>query len=734
MSDKLKIREHLRRIEAKEYLIPNFQREFIWKKARIIKLLESVLQNKPVGGLLIWRSTIPLTSKRYDNNNDNFLKSYILDGQQRLTALYIIMYGKLPYYYSKDEVELKDFKIIISLKNFPTYELYFKEKITNPENQIEISHLLSDNFKVKDIKKREHIDLYMELKNNFLTKEIFYEQFDSEDVTKAINIFHDINTSGVKLTGAELLLAYISGYWQKAREEIIKEKEKRKLDKFDLSIDMYTQLILACLVKTNNATDKTLHNKKMRDLVITCWEKITKNDGALSKTIAFFKKYKIININEIANKPSIIPIVFCHYYFELSEIEEKKLAFYFFTTQKFAYFRTNVNTRITEQLKMLYIGFEKNSSLLNQLQICTDIVKEGQILNEEFLKNQSTSSSLFFMMKWTFRNNNAVCLDKKQTIDLDSPNYPFEKDHIFPKAILKNKYKSTENRKIINEIANICFLSSKANKSKSNNSTAKFLKECKEKNPNALIKQCIPENEELWELENFELFIKNRRTLIVEAIENFINNLNQSSDNSKELEEVISIDQIMEEIISNEDDDTEFKSSLRWDYELDKKNANLEKNIIKTIAGFTNHIGGNLYIGVNDDNELLGIKKDLDIFHGSIDKFYRHLVQIIVENFDTTFFNSNIKISFPSVNKRDLLEKLDDEKKIIEEEKLLLEEESEQTKTLCLIEVKQSNELKFIKETSNSGNKIIKCYVREGPLTNLLPQDEIISYNKNRIT
>ena len=123
-------------------------------------MLESVLQNKPVGGLLIWRSTIPLTSKRYDNNNDNLLKSYILDGQQRLTALYIIMYGKLPYYYSKDEVELKDFKIIISLKNFPTYELYFKEKITNPENQIEISHLLSDN--VKELEEVISIDQIME--------------------------------------------------------------------------------------------------------------------------------------------------------------------------------------------------------------------------------------------------------------------------------------------------------------------------------------------------------------------------------------------------------------------------------------------------------------------------------------------------------------------------------------------------------------------------------------------
>ena len=45
MSERAKITEHLRRIKEKEYLIPNFQREFIWKQNRILKLLRSILDN-----------------------------------------------------------------------------------------------------------------------------------------------------------------------------------------------------------------------------------------------------------------------------------------------------------------------------------------------------------------------------------------------------------------------------------------------------------------------------------------------------------------------------------------------------------------------------------------------------------------------------------------------------------------------------------------------------------------
>ncbi len=734
MSKSEKITEHLRRIIDKEYLIPNFQREFIWDKKRILKLLDTIFNNRPLGGLLVWRSRIQLVSKHYDKKDEKSLKSYILDGQQRLTALYISMYGDLPYYYTKEEVKLKEYKIIIDLKKFPKHELGFKDNITEPETQIELSRLVSDDWHPRDIPNRDHLDYCSDLRNNFRNKEIFYEQFETknDDVTTAINVFHDINTTGVKLTGAELLLAYISGYWQSARELIIKEKNKRKIDNFDFSLDIYTQFILACIRSTNNsATDKTLHNKNMKNQVIECWENLTKDDGAIAQTIAFFKKYKVLSSTEIANKPSVIPIVYNHYHFKLNEEEEKNLAFYFFTTQKFAYFRTNVNTRVTEQLKLLEIAKNNNENIINQLQTCIDVVKEGRTLNSAFLKTQSLQSSLFFMMKWTFRNKNAVCLDEKHSIDLNSPNYTFEKDHIFSKALLRPKYQNTDKRKMIDEIANVCFLKQKANRLKSNLSAIKFLNYCKEKNPGALEKQCIPNDQELWKLENFESFLEKRRELIVQAIEKYTNSLIKINENPQVKKDFFSSEQVLDEIASEEDHDTEFKSSLRWDYRTNIKNIDLEKNIIKAIAGFTNYLGGNLYIGVSDDHELLGIEKDLITLDNSKEKFLRHLTMIIEKNFNVTFLNNKISINIYEINKKDLLEKFDDEKRKVEEDKLLYQEESDHIKTICLIRIKESEELMFIEE-AKGGLKNKVCYVRRGNRTAPLASDEVINYNEER--
>jgi ribosomal protein S19E (S16A) len=54
----------------------------------------------------------------------------------------------------------------------------------------------------------------------------------------------------------------------------------------------------------------------------------------------------------------------------------------------------------------------------------------------------------------------------------------------------------------------------------------------------------------------------------------------------------------------------EFKSSLWWDYYQEKKNRELEKPVVKTIAGFLNSKGGTLLIGVDDDGNILGLSND----------------------------------------------------------------------------------------------------------------------------
>lgn len=63
-------------------------------------------------------------------------------------------------------------------------------------------------------------------------------------------------------------------------------------------------------------------------------------------------------------------------------------------------------------------------------------------------------------------------------------------------------------------------------------------------------------------------------------------------------------------IATGESEILEFKSSLRWDHRQKKCNKALEIVIVKTIAGFLNHDGGDLLVGVADDGSIIGLEDD----------------------------------------------------------------------------------------------------------------------------
>jgi len=63
-------------------------------------------------------------------------------------------------------------------------------------------------------------------------------------------------------------------------------------------------------------------------------------------------------------------------------------------------------------------------------------------------------------------------------------------------------------------------------------------------------------------------------------------------------------------IESGESEHLEFKASMRWDYENGKSNRALEEVVAKTVAGFMNHEGGLLLVGVEDDGRICGLERD----------------------------------------------------------------------------------------------------------------------------
>ena len=85
-------------------------------------------------------------------------------------------------------------------------------------------------------------------------------------------------------------------------------------------------------------------------------------------------------------------------------------------------------------------------------------------------------------------------------------------------------------------------------------------------------------------------------------------------------------------ISGGEDEHTEFKSTARWDVRQDKINRALEGVLVKTVAGFLNHQGGSLVIGVSDAGEIVGLEADYQTLkHKNRDGFERFLMSLIKE-------------------------------------------------------------------------------------------------------
>ncbi|MEB3339012.1 MAG: ATP-binding protein, partial [Leptolyngbyaceae bacterium] len=111
---------------------------------------------------------------------------------------------------------------------------------------------------------------------------------------------------------------------------------------------------------------------------------------------------------------------------------------------------------------------------------------------------------------------------------------------------------------------------------------------------------------------------------------------------------------IAELISLGESDRLEFKSTLQWDIRENKENKGLQQSCLKTVAAFLNSEGGVLLIGVADDGKLLGLEKDLQcLSNGSLDKFERHLMQLIESNIGKRF-PPYLKIRFANLEGKDV--------------------------------------------------------------------------------
>lgn len=672
--------------------VPIFQREYVWKRSDVKRLIESLIHEYPTWTMLTWETANPPMIKgTHQYRPEQWAIKLILDGQQRITSLYMIITGEIPPYYTKEEIINDTRRLYVNLETLEL-EYFMKNKMSSNPLWVNLTDLLQKRIKswdiVKELESKQEVtrDLQNTIHENYikieriLDKEFLEQIIPSKATVKeAIDIFYIVNASGVSLTDAELALAQISWYRPEARDLFKTKLDELEKSWFVFKLDFIVYVMLWVL-HFNWAEMEKLHKQdNLEEMKKARWlldKKVLDYVCNILKSHAFIDHTK--EINSIYALVPIIVYVFHKAWQKLTQEEISKVVKRFYYSQ----IRVRYISQLPQKLnKDLTIIKNSHSPFDDLLWVIKD--ERSLTIDENEFIWVGVLHPLFWLMKWFFKSKWAVCLSTGLTLRKNmGKKYSLERDHIFAYSILKNNGYDINNRHkygLAQEITNRAILTQEWNRTKSNMDAEIYLKQVSEQLPSSLKLQCIPEDKELWKLENFELFLKKRRQILAEQLNQFLEWLTKTNESTLQ----VSIEDLIEEWESKY---MEFKSSLRRDTKEWIVNKLLEYVILKVISSFSNAEWGTLLIGVNDDGKVLGLQNDYDSLWGDRDEFELHLTNIISRTFGADFKSTNIEITFPIVHEHEI----------------------------CMIQIKQWDRPLYIEEIDKNWQKKEKFFARSG--------------------
>jgi hypothetical protein len=706
----MKISMILDKIDERQLFVPAFQREYVWGREDVKSLVDSLIKGYPTGTMLTWETASPPELKgTYKYNENQGAVRVLLDGQQRITSLYLLMRGSIPPYYTQADIKHETRRLHV---NVETLELsyYQKARMASDPCWCDLTDIFQKKTRGKDVvhaleargeevprERDDLIDDNLRLIENIPDRD-FPEQMVPVKATvrEAINIFYKVNASGIALTEAELALAQICGYWPQARQEFKKKLSSLSDGGFVFKLDLIVYMLLACLYHLGSDMRK-LHGEENNGAVRAAWQEL--EGKTIDYVVNLLRTHAFVDHSSEINSPyALVPMI--AYCYErrspLDEQEIQKMIKWFYYSQGRQRYKSELPQKLDRDLRIVA---ESNQPFDELLAVIAE--ERGlQILPEEFI-GANTQNPLFGLMRWYFKSRGAVCLTTGVGLRRNmGSKYQLEYDHIFPYANLKAMgYGQGNGAKyaLSQEITNRAILTQLANRTKSAQPAADYLQGVKKRFPHALELQVIPEGDGLWELDRYEDFLKARRVLLAAGLNRFLSEITETAEPARPA----SIEDI---IAAGENDTVEFKSSLRWDYERGVVNKKLEEVVAKTAAAFANTEGGTLLIGVDDDGGILGLENDYASLSGDRDKFEVHLRNLLTRQFGVPFVSQRVAISFPV---------LDDNE-------------------ICQMEIGPSAAPLIVKATGDNGQEIQRFYVRSGNSSHEVPLTQINDYFRGR--
>jgi hypothetical protein len=562
------VEELVSKIERGELRLPEMQRRYVWRSSRVRDLLDSLYRGYPSGAILIWETDelVPQQSFAVEQQSNPYAKTQLLlDGQQRLTSLSAVIRGKPVQVNGR----IRPIELLFNLEHpdaLPFVTEVDDNNIDAPDLNDEVEELIDEEADatedelqkrfdkmtfVVSTRKLEQLPQWVKVSevfagthdNNYFLKRAGVTSLDdprAERYTQRLNrlkeirkyiyrmdvlerslsydevteIFVRVNSLGAKLRSSDLALAQITAKWRGSLNVFQAFQADCTKDGFEIDLGLHLKNLVAHA--TGQSRFLTVSNLTLDELK-SGWD-----DGCRGMEFAINFLRSNAGITSPALLASPFLLISLGFYgaqrsYKLAAAEERGLRrWVLLANAKGRYSRGSSETLLDQDLKILRDGggFQE---LLDRLR-----TQVGRLdVTPEELEGRNQRSALFKTMFLAFRAADARDWRSNLVIALSHVGnaHQLQFHHIFPKAVLK----STATTRETDDIANLAFISGKANRKISAKEPAVYFPEVQKANGEQPFEsQCIPTDPDLLTVERYKAFLAERRRLIAERLNEFL--------------------------------------------------------------------------------------------------------------------------------------------------------------------------------------------------------------------
>lgn len=517
------LKQLLDHIEAGELILPEIQRDFVWPKRNVKLLFDSLYRGMPIGHMLVWKAKKVVGGKRFAGQKKspatNHLHSfygYLLDGQQRLTALKRVL--------ERDD----DFPLLFYL--YPEVEaeedVFWWQRPWNEDDPwyVSVADVLSPRFKplecIDTLKGDEYYkDSHAEIILNALTRlqqilsyDIGITEYETDEYREAMNLFIRFNSTGRKLNKNDLAMAELALKVRGLGGDAI-ARTMHRWERFSFTRPFLVQCLLAVLTSRLQLRDAhgvwdEFDEKQIRQ----AWNR---TERGLSEVISLVTgTIRWDSSDWLPSFNALVPLIVVMAHAKTPGAADRELARrWLILVTLHRYFSGSVHTVLDQLLRRL----QKAQSIRHLWSVTKGRLRR---VRPEHFETGRLSGPVMSMFVSMLRNNDARDWLTNEPLDgsVLGHNASLTIHHFFPRSLLKKHGYAIDD---INTFANYTLLLFKGNLDAGTEEPATYMARCDIPERQLRI-QCIPLDKALWRVDRYEDFLTERRKLLAQCANDFL--------------------------------------------------------------------------------------------------------------------------------------------------------------------------------------------------------------------